>query len=116
MCFVDRSICSDCKTVTETHTPKKLCARTPDVRLRGCEGKVVVDVEHTTSEFCVNCYHQKLVEIRRVYGEQRVSRVRTAKKQGYTPSQIDSLKAEVEHEMNSEVGKLDHEWEKKWCA
>lgn len=76
----------------------------------------MVDVEHTTSEFCLNCYNQKLMEIRRVFGEKRVFRIRKAKKQGHTPSQIDSLTAEVEHEMKREVGKLDQEWEKKWCA
>lgn len=117
MCFVNQSICSGCKTVTETPAPKQPCARTPDVLQHGCPGqKVVVAVEHTGPEFCLNCYNNELLNIRKKWEKIEAVFRKEAKKRGYTPSQADSQSASVKQAMSSEIMRLDQKWEKMWCA
>ena len=117
MCFVNQSICSGCKTITETPTPKQPCARTPDILQHGCPGdKVVVAVEHTGPEFCLNCYNNELLNIRKKWEHKEEVCTRKAKKQAYKPSQADSRSASVKQEMSKEIMKLDQKWEKMWRA
>lgn len=117
MCFVNQSICSGCETITETPTPKKPCALTPDILQYGCNGtKVVVEIEHTGPEFCSHCYNMRYVAIQKKWERKEGAYTKKARKQGYTSSQVDSLRESVNQEMQSEVMKLDQEWEKMWCA
>ena len=117
MCFVNQSICLGCTTITETPAPKQPCARTPDVLQHSCQGeKVVVAVEHTGPEFCLNCYHNELLEIRKKWEQREEACTRKAKKHGYKPSQADSLSASVKQELSKDIMRLDQMWEKMWCA
>ena len=117
MCFVNQSICSGCTAITESPTPKRPCALTPDILQYGCNGKkVVVEIEHTGPEFCSNCYNKIYVEIQKKWERKEEACTKKARKHGYTAGQIESLKKSVKQQMKNEVMGLDHEWEKMWCA
>lgn len=117
MCFVNQSICSGCNSITETPTPKKPSALNPDVLQHGCSGKkVVVDTERTGPESCIHCYNERYVEIQRKWETRGEAFTNKARKNGYTPAQIESLRARTKREMKKEVMRLDQEWEKMWCA
>ena len=75
----------------------------------------MVAVEHTGPEFCLNCYNNELLEIRKKWEQREKVCTRKAKRYGYTPSQADSLIASVKQEMSKEIMRLDQEWEKMWC-
>ena len=117
MCFVNQSICSGCTTITETPTPKRPCASVPDVLQHGCNGrKAVVEVEHTSPEFCLNCYSNELLKIQKKWERREDICAEKAEKQGYSTPQVDSLRSSVRQEMKNEVSRLDREWEKMWCT
>ena len=115
MCFVNQSICSGCRIITETPTPKKPCTQTPDVLQHGCNGaKVVVEIEHTTPEFCSHCYKARIEQIKQ-YGQKREKElISEMKKHRYTPLQKELLMKRMEQEVIEELWKLDREWEKMW--
>lgn len=117
MCFVNQSICSGCDTITETPTPKKPYALTPDVLQYGCSGtKVVVEIEHTGPEFCSHCYNERYVKIQKKWERKEEFCMNKARKEGYTPPQVECLRGRVKQELAKEVMSLDQEWEKMWSS
>ena len=117
MCFVNQSICSGCAAITETPTPKKPCASTPDVIQHGCSGqKVVVEVEHTGPESCLSCYYNELLKIQRKWETEEKISMDRAKAQGSVATQAMLLIKGAKREMLEDITRLDEEWEKMWCA
>lgn len=117
MCFVNQSICSGCSYITETPLPKKPCTLTPDVLQYGCNGKkVVVEIEHTGPEFCSICYNKSYVEIKKKWERKEEACTDKARKQGFTPAQVESLREGVKQGMRNEIMRLDQEWEEMWSA
>ena len=74
----------------------------------------MVEIEHTGPEFCLNCYNKRYVEIKMKWDRKEAAFTKWARKQEYTPAQVESLRARVRQEMKNEIIRLEQEWEEMW--
>lgn len=117
MCYMNQSICVGCSHVTTTPV-RQISARTPDLLHKLCSGKddVVCHTRHHTIEFCIFCYHDKLLAIEAQFIFKKRVEMEKGRLLGFGKAQLAEVRKTLWREWRREIRKLDVEWEGMWCG